>query len=60
MPECLICGNFPFQLDYVLKNYFSWSSRLMVDVCQIDWVLDVGFKPWSIGQDVMSMVKWTV
>ena len=32
----------------------------MVDVCQIDWVLDVGFKPWSIGQDVMSMVKWTM
>ena len=32
----------------------------MVDVCQIDWVLVVGFKPWSIRQDVMSMVKWTV
>ena len=32
----------------------------MVDVCQIDWVLVVEFKPWSIRQDVMNMVKWTV
>ena len=26
MSECLVCGKFLCQLDYVLSIYFSWSS----------------------------------